>query len=161
MAIKNAVTVKNRPNLWSTRTVTTNLESMNSLTKKQAKPSWTVRESQRSDVWSWMWIWIGSSAIPIANAKQKATIALVQFILRCSCSCSTTNPGSCSSSSSTSLSVVDVGNRGSNFDKTGTIYVINILKNSFAFEFKFMFWLNTHFNLFQLCYSREHTKCIK
>lgn len=55
MAIKNAVTVKNSPNFLSTRTVTRNLESMNSLTKKQVKQSKIATESKSRDVGSCGW----------------------------------------------------------------------------------------------------------
>ena len=47
MAMKNAITVKNMPNFWSTWAVTKNLDLdfMNWLTKKQAKANSIARES--------------------------------------------------------------------------------------------------------------------
>ena len=55
MAIKNAVTVKNKPRFCSTMAVTTKLEWMNSLTKKEEKPSKIARERQRRPVGSCEW----------------------------------------------------------------------------------------------------------
>ena len=50
MVMKNAVTVKNTPNFWSTWAVAKNLDLdldfMNCLTKKQAKANPIARESQ-------------------------------------------------------------------------------------------------------------------
>lgn len=114
MAIKNAVTVKNSPNFLSTRTVTTNLESMNSITKKQVKQSKIATESKSRDVGSCGWTWRGSSAIEIADVRQKTTIVLVQSFLQCS----TTNPagwGGASRLTASSQGGVGRGSRGSKF----------------------------------------------
>ena len=115
MAIKNAVTVKNSLNFLSTRTVTTNLEPMNSLTKKQVKQSKIATESKSRDVGSCEWTWRGSSAIAIADVKQKVTIVLVQSFLPCS----TTNPagwGGASRLTASSQGGVGRGSCGSNFE---------------------------------------------
>ena len=116
MAIKNAVTVKNSPNFLSTRTVTTNLTLMNSLTKKQVKQSKIATESKSGDVGCCEWTWRGSGiAIAIADVKQKTTIVFVQSFLQCS----TTNPagwGGASRSTASSQGGVGRGSCGSNFE---------------------------------------------
>lgn len=136
IAIKNAVTVKNRPNLQSTRTVTTNLESMNPITKKQAKPSRMVRESPRAmcGVGCEFELAVALNQRP-TQSKKHHSISPVHFAMLML----NHQSSACNSSSSTSLLVGEFRNRGSSFDKIGTIYVRMILKNSFAFEFKFMF----------------------
>ena len=52
MAIKDAVTVKNWPHFWSSRTATTKLAWMNTLRKKEVKPSRSARARQGSDDWN-------------------------------------------------------------------------------------------------------------
>ena len=52
MAIKKAVAVKNKPRFWSIRAVPTKLKWMNSLTKKEEKPSKIATERQRRPVGS-------------------------------------------------------------------------------------------------------------
>lgn len=139
MAIKNAVTVKNSPNFLSTRTVTTNLTLMNSLTKKQVKQSKIATESKSGDVGCCEWTWRGSGiAIAIADVKQKTTIVFVQSFLQCS----TTNPagwGGASRSTASSEGGVGCGSRGSNFDKIWSKSLVIEMRNALKRFVRFMF----------------------
>ena len=138
MAIKNAVTVKRSPNFLSTRTVTTNLESMNSLTKKHVKQSKISTESKSRDVGSCEWTWRGSSAIAIADVKQKTTIVLVQSFWQCS----TTNPagwGGASRSTALSEGGAGRGSHGSNFNKIWSKSLVIEMRNALKLFMRFMF----------------------